>query len=120
MQGVPWDVEVKAPREESWVHVLPGAGKHKIAPAPEAPDCCVTCGRRIRRQGFSARAALRQAAVRRRPEHVLPPMVVLRPDGTGDASVGEFVVMRTFADDREILLELFELRARVAGEIRDA
>lgn len=59
-----------------------------------------------RDEGFSPRAALRQACKRRKPEHVLPPMVVLRPDGTGDASVGEFIVMRRFEDDREILREI--------------
>lgn len=106
VQNVPWDVEVKAPREESWSHVAAGID-HKAVPQPAY---CVTCTGRIRPKRFSPLAALRQAAARRRPEHVLPPMVVLRPDGTGDASVGDFVVMRRFEDDRAILAELLELR----------
>lgn len=110
IQGVPWDVEVKAPREESWKHVKPGAGSHAIAPDLDDPERCATCGGRIRRASFSPGAALRQACKRRKPEHILPPMVVLRPDGTGDASVGEFIVMRRFEDDREILEELLQLR----------
>lgn len=79
MQGVPWDVEVKAPRDEN----------------------------------FSPRAAIRQARNRRKPEHVLPPMVVLRPDGVGEEHVADFIVMRQFGDDMEILTELFALRAKV-------
>lgn len=66
-----------------------------------------------RDEGFSPRAALRQACKRRKPEHILPPMVVLRPDGTGDASVGEFIVFRRFEDDRAILDELLALRRQM-------
>jgi hypothetical protein len=113
IQGIDWDVEVKAPRGKSFKHVKAGAG-HVPVPPPAAvsnPVHCVTCGGQITPVSFSPRAALQQACRRRKPEHVLPPMVVLRPDGTGDASVGEFVVMRRFEDDRAILEELLRLRA---------
>ena len=116
IQGIPWDVEVKAPREESWKHLKSGGasgGKHSAVPDPLNPDLCMNCGGRVRRASFSPGAALRQACKRRKPEHILPPMVVLRPDGTGDASVGDFIVMRRFEDDRAILAELLELRAKV-------
>jgi len=51
-----------------------------------------------------------QAVKRRQPGHILPPMVVLRPDHTGPESVGRFIVMRHLSDDRDVLKELLELR----------
>lgn len=68
------------------------------------------CDGSLKHQRFSLTSAVKQAAKRRKPEHILPPMVVLRPDGTGDASVGDFLVIRSFADDREVLAELLSLR----------
>lgn len=106
IKGVPWDVEVKAPREETWKHNEAGADH----PPVPTPVLCGDCSGILTHARFSLRAALRQAAKRRKPEHVLPPMVVLRPDGAGDASVGEFIVARFLADDREILAELLDLR----------
>lgn len=76
IKGAPFDVEVKAPRDDYM--------------APKA---------------WSA-----QGRKRRKPEHVLPPMVVWRPDGLADAHVGEFLVIRSFEDDRAILEELLQLR----------
>lgn len=111
IQGIDWDVEVKAPREESWSHLESGAD-HKAVPEL---NLCSECGGRVRPKRFTPLAALRQAAARRKPGHILPPMVVMRPDGTGDASVGDFVVMRRFEDDRAILAELFRLRQVTAG-----
>lgn len=84
MKHCPWDVEVKAPRDE----------------------------------GFTPRSAVRQARKRRKPEHILPPMVVLRPDGVGDENVADFIVLRQFGDDREILSELLELRREVHATAR--
>lgn len=111
MKDCPWDVEVKAPREESWQHVAgkPRHAEHQASPGPD-PDYCATCGGGIRVRRFSIRAAVRQACARRKPEHILPPMVVLRPDGVGDENVGEFIVMRRFEDDRAVLEELLQLR----------
>lgn len=106
MKGCPWDVEVKAPREDLWQHREPGAD-HEPVPTPVL---CGSCGGVLKHTRFSVRSALRQAVARRRPEHILPPMVVLRPDGTGDESVGEFIVMRRFEDDRALLEELLRLR----------
>jgi hypothetical protein len=65
------------------------------------------------RTGFSPLAALRQAAKRRKPDHVLPPHAVLRMDGQAEASVGKFIVVRYLEDDTEILGELVLLRAEV-------
>lgn len=109
IRNVPWDVEVKAPREETWSHAVPGADH---LPDP-GQMLCSQCVGVLHHNRFSLRGALRQAARRRKPEHVLPPMVVLRPDGTGENSVGEFVVVRFFADDREILAELLAARAEL-------
>jgi hypothetical protein len=42
-----------------------------------------------------------------------PGFVVMRPDGLGDKSVAEFLVIRRLDDDTDILAELLELRRRV-------
>lgn len=65
------------------------------------------------RTGFSPAAALRQAALRVKPEHVLPPHAVLRLSGQGEQSVGNFIVVRYLKDDTMILSELTGLRAEV-------
>jgi hypothetical protein len=66
------------------------------------------------RKGFSPLAALKQAAKRRKPEHTLPPHVVLRMPGQGELSVGLFLAVRYLADDTAILAELVDLRAKVS------
>lgn len=108
IKNVPWDIEVKAPRDETWTHLETGTDHH-VVPL-QAPPLCGVCDGKVKRGRFSLRSALLQAAKRRKPGHVLPPMVVLRPDGAGDKNVGEFVVLRFFKDDREILAELLCLR----------
>lgn len=73
---------------------------------------------------MAPKAWAKQARARRRPEHILPPMVVWRPDGLGEENVGDFLVIRNFADDRALLEELLQLRflaeefKRELGELR--
>lgn len=67
-----------------------------------------------RDEDFSPFGWVRQACKRRKPEQVLPPMVVLRGDGMGPDDPGEFLVLRRFDDDREILGELLWSRKMIA------
>jgi hypothetical protein len=56
---------------------------------------------------------------RKRPRldtDVLPPQVVMRPDGLGEGHVAEWLVFRTLEDDTAILHELLYLRHRLAEQ----
>jgi hypothetical protein len=67
------------------------------------------------RRAFSPLEWIRQARRAARPaEDEFPPHVVMRPDGVGELSVGDFLVIRRLADDTEILAELLRLRAEVS------
>jgi hypothetical protein len=73
------------------------------------------------RRAFNPLAWIRQARKEVRPaEDTLPPHVVMRPDKIGEENIGDFIVLRRLADDTEILRELLELRAKVAGDGQDA
>lgn len=64
------------------------------------------------RREFSPLEWVRQGKRRDRGSGgILPPHVVLRPDGLGEASVGEWLVIRTLADDTDLISELLALRA---------
>lgn len=66
------------------------------------------------RRGFAPLDALRQALKRRKPEHVLPPHVVMRMEGQAGKSVAAFMVIRRLDHDTEVLAELLSLRAQVS------
>jgi len=69
------------------------------------------------RRAFNPLAWIRQARGSARPEDdELPPHVVMRPDGVGEQSVGDFIVLRRLADDTAILAELLDLRDRARRE----
>lgn len=68
------------------------------------------------RRGFEPTAAVKQLRARgQAPGDALPGHVVLRPDGVGEVNVGSWLVVRPLAEDTELLAELLELRAKVAG-----
>jgi hypothetical protein len=67
-------------------------------------------GRRV----FSPLEWIRQARKSARPEEdQFPPHVVMRPDGVGEASVGDFLVIRRLCDDIDLLEELVQRRQQV-------
>jgi hypothetical protein len=68
-------------------------------------------GRRV----FSPLEWIRQARKSARPEEdQFPPHVVMRPDGVGEASVGDFLVIRRLCDDIDLMAELVRLREEVS------
>jgi hypothetical protein len=68
-------------------------------------------GRRV----FDPLAWVRQARRAERPgEDEFPAHVVMRPDGLGEASVGDWLVIRRLADDTGLLEELIRLRIEVS------
>jgi hypothetical protein len=69
-------------------------------------------GRRV----FSPLEWIRQARKNARPEtDEFPAHVVMRPDGVGEASVGDFLVIRRLCDDIDLLEELVKLREAPGG-----
>jgi hypothetical protein len=63
------------------------------------------------RRAFSPLEWIRQARKAERPgEDEFPAHVVMRPDGLGEASVGDWLVIRRLADDTALLEELLQLR----------
>lgn len=68
------------------------------------------------RRAFSPLEWIRQARRNARPEQdEFPAHVVMRPDGVGEASVGDFLVIRRLADDIALFEELVKLREAVNG-----
>lgn len=63
------------------------------------------------RRAFSPLEWVRQARRAERPgEDEFPAHVVMRPDGLGEQSVGDWLVIRRLADDTALLEELLFLR----------
>jgi len=69
------------------------------------------------RRTFSPLEWIRQARKSARPEEdQFPPHVVMRPDGVGEASTGDFLVIRRLADDIDLMEELVRLRNLIAEQ----
>ena len=63
------------------------------------------------RRAFSPLAWIKQARGSARPEEdEFPAHVVMRPDGVGEANIGDFLVIRRLADDIALMAELAKLR----------
>jgi hypothetical protein len=63
------------------------------------------------RRGFSPLEWIRQGRSRQvQLTDELPRQVVMRPDGLGEARIGEWLVIRTLEDDTAILMELLARR----------
>ena len=66
------------------------------------------------RRAFAPLEWIRQARKNARPEEdEFPAHVVMRPDGVGEASVGDFLVIRRLCDDIDLMTELVQRRQQV-------
>lgn len=99
--------------QQLWPHATPqGAGRpgRDVVNVPLAIEV-------KGRTGFSPLEWVRQARKEQRPaDDVLPAHVVMRPNGLGEQSVGDWIVLRRLEDDTAILAELMTLRKQLNQE----
>jgi hypothetical protein len=96
-----------------WPHATSAGGGAAGRDVLNVPLSIEVKGRRV----FSPLEWIRQARKAARPEEdEFPPHVVMRPDGVGEASTGDFLVIRRLADDIDLMAELLDLRKLVAEQ----